>query len=109
MSENQPHVYVIQGHLLGPGKTMADVLWPHESPIGRCMMVGSGAEECTTVVGVVEDAARGGFEDDPFMAYYLPAGQIARAHNGLYVRIESGTPRGEAVAGAWQGDDLVDM
>jgi hypothetical protein len=75
-------------------RTMAESLWPGESPLGRCLLVGTGAEACTDVVGVVEDASRGSLETDPYMAYYLPATQaaamlgdhFAARLNGIYVR-----------------------
>jgi ABC-type antimicrobial peptide transport system permease subunit len=73
-------------------ETMARSLWPERDGLGECLMVGRGAEECTTVVGVAEDAARGGFQDDPFMAYYMPFAQRNDAPQGLYVRT-----RGESV------------
>lgn len=66
--------------------TMADQLWPDGDPIGRCLLIGSEPDGCTTVVGVAEDAALGGLQDAPFMAYYLPMEQSERTHNGLYVR-----------------------
>jgi ABC-type antimicrobial peptide transport system permease subunit len=37
-------------------------------------------------VGVVEDAARNGYQDAPFMSYYLPATQVGRTYNAIYVR-----------------------
>jgi predicted permease len=75
-------------------RTMAESLWPGEAPLGRCLRVGTGAEACTDVVGVVEDASRGSLETDPYMAYYLPATQaaamlgdhFAARLNGIYVR-----------------------
>jgi predicted permease len=69
-------------------ETMARTLWPDEDALGQCLLVGSDAEECTTVVGVAEDAARGSFRDEPFMAYYVPATQRPEMpYEGLYVRM----------------------
>jgi predicted permease len=61
-------------------ETMARVIWPDENPLGRCLLIGRGAETCSTVVGVVEDAARNGYQDEPYMAYYVsdPAGTSDR-------------------------------
>jgi len=74
---------------------MARTLWPHEDPLGKCLLIGGtekGAKKCTTVVGVVEDAAREGIRDAAFMAYYMPLAQRANERiNGLYVRT-SGDP-----------------
>src|SRR5690606_17395198 len=54
-------------------RTMAEALWPGESALGRCLLVGPATEECSSVVGVVEDATRQGLGDreSPFMAYYV--------------------------------------
>jgi predicted permease len=72
-------------------ETMARTLWPGQEALGQCLMVGYGAEACTDVVGVAEDAARGGFQDRPFMAYYLPLEQVDDATpQGLYVRVARG-------------------
>lgn len=67
-------------------ETMAEALWPGTDAIGACLMVGKGPEGCTRVVGVVEDAARGGYQDREFMAYYLPPAQIDAEPEALYVR-----------------------
>lgn len=68
-------------------ETMARTIWPEQEALGECLLVGRDTEECTTVIGVAEDAARGGYQDRPFMAYYLPIGQMDRASSGLYVRV----------------------
>jgi predicted permease len=67
---------------------MGRTIWPADDAIGRCILVGRSATECTRVVGIVEDAARNGLRDAPFMAYYLPATQAGRPYNALYVRAE---------------------
>jgi predicted permease len=67
--------------------TMARTLWPSGDAVGACFHV-RGTENCTTVVGVAEDAARWGLEDDPYLAYYLPLAQLGSAPEGLYVRTE---------------------
>lgn len=77
-------------------ETMARLVWPESDALGECMLVmsvGTYAEQCTTVVGVVEDAARGGYLDEEFMAYYLPAAQMqTHAYEGAYIRT-AGDPR----------------
>lgn len=75
---------------------LADSLWGGAA-LGQCLIVGSDAEACTTVVGVVEDAARSSFQDAPFFAYYLPIDQIGMVARGLYVRTRD---EPDAVAGA---------
>ncbi len=53
-------------------ESMARKLWPGLEPIGQCMRVGVTARECTTVVGVAEDAVQGTLLDDQHLMYYLP-------------------------------------
>jgi hypothetical protein len=73
--------------------TMTRLVWPDSDALGQCMMVGNEAEQCTTVVGVAEDAARIGYQDWEFMAYYLPSSQMPTPpHSGMYVRVD-GDPR----------------
>jgi ABC-type antimicrobial peptide transport system permease subunit len=75
-------------------QTMARALWPTEDPLGRCLMVGADAAACTTVVGVVEDAARGNYTESAYMGYYVPVSQAALLPQGeslgapqtLYIR-----------------------
>ena len=73
-------------------ETMARALWPGQEPLGRCLVIGSGPESCTTVVGVAEDAARAGHDDAPYMGYYLSMAQAEQqqtflgAPNALYIR-----------------------
>jgi len=59
------------------GRTMARLLWPDQDPLGRCLRVGEEARQCTTVVGVVEDASRYGIDQNAYMGYYLPMSQAA--------------------------------
>jgi predicted permease len=66
---------------------MARTLWPDDDPLGQCLFVGADATECTRVVGVVEDAARNGFQDAAAMSYYLPSSQAEMGRpNTIYVR-----------------------
>jgi predicted permease len=66
---------------------MARTLWSDDDPLGQCLFIGADATECTRVVGVVEDAARNGFQDAAAMSYYLPSGQAEMWRpNTLYVR-----------------------
>jgi len=78
-------------------ETMSRTLWPDEEPLGQCLLVGD-TEECTTVVGVVEDASRGQIREDPYMTYYLPLAQReGRTLQGLYIRT-TGDPERTAAA-----------
>jgi predicted permease len=69
-------------------ETMASTLWPGRDGLGECLLL-NREQDCTTVVGVAEDAARDGFQDAPFMAFYTPVpeddGSLLAA---LYVRTE---------------------
>jgi predicted permease len=82
--EGSPRVAVVN-------EMMARTLWPGQNPIGKCFHYG-GAEECTTVVGVVENASRGALEGDRHLAYHRPLAQTGDAANGLYIRTD-GDPR----------------
>jgi ABC-type antimicrobial peptide transport system permease subunit len=75
---------------------MARTLWPGDEPLGQCLFIGADATECTRVVGVVEDAARNGFQDAAAMSYYLPSSQTTWRPNTVYVRAEGAA------------DDIVD-
>jgi predicted permease len=67
-------------------ETMARTLWPDRPALGQCLMIGSEAETCTSVVGVTQDATRGAYEDETFMGYYLPVEQVDGRTQALYVR-----------------------
>lgn len=73
-------------------RTMAESIWPRRGAIGQCMLIGDDAP-CTTVVGIAEDAARSGYQDDPFMAYYLPLSQTSSPPRALYVRTRGAADR----------------
>ncbi|MCG6957134.1 MAG: ABC transporter permease [Gemmatimonadetes bacterium] len=67
-------------------ETMARTVWPDQDALGQCLLI-EKEQECTTVVGVAEDASRGDIDGDPFMMYYLPLGQHeGRNINALYIR-----------------------
>jgi putative ABC transport system permease protein len=55
--------------------TMAKLLWSHDNPIGKCLIVGSPTAPCARVVGIVEDAHRETLHEPPAMQYYIPFGQ----------------------------------
>ncbi|HWH51307.1 MAG TPA: ABC transporter permease [Gemmatimonadaceae bacterium] len=63
----------------GPGsavivsRTMADVYWPGQPPIGRCLIIGKRGEPCSTVVGVVGEVHRLSMIEKPSLQMYLPA------------------------------------
>ncbi len=58
-------------------ETMARKLWPHQDALGKCIHFrpGKGTNECTTVVGVAQDALRQTIEAEVLMMY-LPLDQM---------------------------------
>lgn len=67
-------------------ETMARLLWPGESAIGKCMYVGDD-RRCTEIVGVVPDARRTSAVEEATMLYYLPfSGDSSAAVTALVVR-----------------------
>jgi predicted permease len=77
-------------------ETMARALWPQGDAIGSCFYF-NGQEECTTVVGVVENASVGEIQGTEWLTYYLPHEQTGFGAHGLYLRAE-GDPRELAAA-----------
>ncbi|MES2178378.1 MAG: ADOP family duplicated permease [Gemmatimonadota bacterium] len=75
------------------GETMARMIWPSESALGKCMKVGGDSLPCTEVVGVAQDAPRASLLDRENMQYYVPAAQYQPnvPHSALFVRT-SGDP-----------------
>ena len=70
------------------GKSMANVLWPGQDPIGRCVRVGlDSMPPCRYVVGVAEDIRSQSIEpESKLFFYYLPALQWKPQDGGLFVR-----------------------
>lgn len=58
-------------------ETMARTLWPNESALGKCLIVGGNSAQtpCFEIVGVVADVHLSGLRDKPSMQYYVPFGQ----------------------------------
>ena len=67
-------------------ESMARVLWPGETAIGKCVKVGSDTVPCATVVGVAEDIKRESLTDDPGLLYYLAMAQYPPGAGGLFIR-----------------------
>jgi predicted permease len=63
---------------------MANVLWPKQEALGRCLRVGADSMPCTRVVGVVEDAVHDPLKDQP-LRYYLPLDQFPDEGGSLLV------------------------
>ncbi|MGE3526154.1 MAG: ABC transporter permease, partial [Gemmatimonadales bacterium] len=57
-------------------RSLADLYWPGEHPVGACLRVGADSLPCRTVVGIVADHRFSGqLEDAPIPAYFLPLSQ----------------------------------
>jgi predicted permease len=54
---------------------MARTVWPGESAIGKCVIVGAAAAPCAAIVGVAGNTHRSRLRENPFMHVYLPHGQ----------------------------------
>lgn len=70
------------------GQSMANVLWPGQDPIGKCMRVGlTDTVPCTYVVGVAEDIHSQSIEpESKLYFYYMSAAQWRPDLGGLFVR-----------------------
>ena len=67
-------------------KTLADLWWPNEEPIGRCMKIGGDTMPCAEVVGVVENTRRFQLIETPAVHFYVPRDQAPRwSHTGVLV------------------------
>ena len=99
-------------------ETMAPNIWPGESAIGKCIVIGPRTEPCRVVVGVVRDAHRNKIVEPALMTYYLPMAQRKWKPTVLMARVEPN--RAHAVAadtkailvkslGAWAIPDVRTM
>jgi predicted permease len=74
-------------------ETMARTLWPGQSPLGKCLLIGeSDSVPCASIVGVVSDVHRMGLREPASMQYYIPFGQ-ERDFGGTSLLVR---PRGDA-------------
>ena len=70
--EGAPRVAVVS-------EGMANVLWPGQESIGKCMRVNADTMPCTTVVGIAEDAVQNSLTSTQWFRYYLPIEQYRPA------------------------------
>jgi predicted permease len=80
--EGSPAVLIVN-------RTMANLLWPGQEPIGQCVQIGG---PCATVVGVVADARMGRLIESPTMQYYVPMMQSMFGNAEFLVRARQGDP-----------------
>jgi ABC-type antimicrobial peptide transport system permease subunit len=75
-------------------ETMAKAIWPTESALGKCIVIGDPPASCFSVVGVVSDVHRNTLREPPLMQYYVPFGQErALGIGGTAILVR---PRGDA-------------
>ncbi|MCA9736556.1 MAG: ABC transporter permease [Gemmatimonadetes bacterium] len=56
-------------------EAMAEVLWPGQEALGRCLRLESPGGPCRTVIGVSENAFHSSLQEDARLRYYLPMAQ----------------------------------
>lgn len=78
------------GHVALVSHALARTLWPGESPIGKCFMIGTRTSPCTTVVGVVTDVHRMQVIEPPTLQYYVPLPVTDQNGRYLIVRASPG-------------------
>jgi predicted permease len=96
---------IVQGRGLntgdGPGapaalvvnRAFADLIWPGENALGKCVHIGPADEAvppCAEIVGIAANARRGSINETPVPQYYMPLGQrlVARGPNVLFARVD---------------------
>ncbi|HKV70622.1 MAG TPA: ABC transporter permease [Gemmatimonadales bacterium] len=67
-------------HVAIVNETFAKMIWPTESALGKCLLIGGDEEKkqtptCTTVVGVAEDSRRSDVREETNLQYYVPLAQ----------------------------------
>jgi predicted permease len=55
--------------------TMARLLWPGRSALGRCFRIAADSAPCTEVVGVVRDVQLSSLREEPLAQFYVPLAQ----------------------------------
>jgi predicted permease len=83
-------------------ETMAKMLWPGESALGKCLLIGGEkTATCSTVVGVAEATRRNDVREEVNLQYYVPMAQSDSLFRGdgpssLIVRTAGPSDRYEA-------------
>ena len=89
-------------------RTMAHLVWPGESAVGKCLIIGADTNPCSEIVGVVADTRTDDIRYTEVMKYYVPVeqGQWGGSLRILFVRTDGdphaliGALRREVVAAA---------
>jgi predicted permease len=69
-------------------ETMARAVWPGESALGKCFIVGNPEDPCREIVGVVSDAHSMKIVERPTMQFYLPLAQSPWKATSLMIRVD---------------------
>ena len=71
-------------------ESMARLIWPGESPLGKCLLIGEDeVPPCNEVVGVVESSRRQELIESEGMQYYVPLGQgVSVVPESLFIRAD---------------------
>ncbi|HWH03114.1 MAG TPA: ABC transporter permease [Gemmatimonadales bacterium] len=67
-------------HVAIVNETFAKMVWPGESALGKCLLIGGDEQKkqtpgCTLVVGVSEDSRRSDVREETNLQYYVPLAQ----------------------------------
>lgn len=88
--------------------TMAEALWPGESPLGRCVRFRQPDGRCNTVIGVVETARWGAVIEDATPQFYLPLGNLPFPERASRVLVVRARPEGVAAVSRAVRSALLD-
>ena len=73
-------------------ESLATLYWPGEDPLGACLRIGDVEDDppCSTVIGVSENASRGGLTEEPNPQYYVPHTNpgIESFGDALFIRVD---------------------
>jgi putative ABC transport system permease protein len=74
-------------------QAMANVLWPGQEALGRCLRIGADTMPCTSVIGIAETAVQNSLlGDDKGYHYYLPIDQFSPAEGFALLARMRGNP-----------------
>lgn len=80
-------------------KAFADLFWPGEDPLQKCVIAGPRSNPCRRVIGIVSHANYDGYiEEDAAKQYYLPLEQSAADFRAGTIAIRVAPGRAGAVA-----------
>ena len=71
-------------------QALADVVWPGQDPVGKCLVVGAQGGTCREIVGVVSNTRRFVQSGNNALRYYVPMAQrvVAATPQALFLRAQ---------------------